>query len=343
MSSSGDSTTIPIRFVQELLSVSSCTSDKGLAWVGRAGIAPNLLVLRNARVTVEQFARLYRKIAAEADDETPGFFSRPLRNGTLKFLCLGMLGATNLNVALYRFSGFFRLVLEDISFDLARSDVSLRMALTEKKDLGAHRILILELMLMLVQGVASWMVGSRIAFPRIDLAYPAPPHVADYMHLYPGPVHFNQPVTALYFDLPCLDMPIRQDKAALSAFLRKAPAGWMYVSLKERQTTHRVRDYLREHLDTLQTIDDTARALHLSTRTLARRLAAEGTRFQMIKDTLRRDIAIDLICRTDRPIAAIGTCLGFDDPTAFNRAFRHWTGSPPGAYRKGAHVPSVAK
>ncbi|MEA3156254.1 MAG: hypothetical protein QOK44_3843, partial [Betaproteobacteria bacterium] len=62
----------------------------------------------------------------------------------------------------------------------------------------------------------------------------------------------------------------------------------------------------------------------------------EGTTFQAIKDEVRRDIAIQRLTRSDDAISAIAYDVGFDDPTAFHRAFRHWTGSTPAAYRNTA-------
>ncbi|CAN5348233.1 AraC family transcriptional regulator [soil metagenome] len=326
--------TVPVRFVTGLMAAVRQQPGFDPQCIRRAGIAPALLQQHAARVTIAQFAHLYRSLAIQFDDETPGLFSRPLRNGTLKFLCLSMLEAANLRIALHRFTGFFRLVLDDLEFEMSTQGALVRIALVERAELGERRILVLELMLMLVQGVASWMIERRIPFARIDLTYPPPAHAADYLQLYPGPVHFGQPVTALYLDAALMGEPIRQDKAALGTFLRNAPMDWFYVSVSERPQTHRVRDHLQGRLDQPQTVESVARMLHTSARTLARRLAAEGTSFQSIKDELRRDSAIAQLTRTGAPVAAIGAMLGFDDPTAFNRAFRQWTGSTPGAYRK---------
>jgi AraC-like DNA-binding protein len=71
-------------------------------------------------------------------------------------------------------------------------------------------------------------------------------------------------------------------------------------------------------------------------RTLCRRLAAEATTFQAIKDEVRRDIAIQRLTRSGDAIAEIAYDVGFDNPTAFHRAFRHWTGSTPNTYRRAA-------
>ena len=72
----------------------------------------------------------------------------------------------------------------------------------------------------------------------------------------------------------------------------------------------------------------------MSVRTLARRLADDGTSFQAIKDDVRRDVAIYRLTRSDDSIEAVSNSVGFDDPTAFYRAFRHWTGSTPATYRQ---------
>ncbi|HAG77038.1 MAG TPA: AraC family transcriptional regulator [Thauera sp.] len=331
---SAPSVTVSIRMVSQLLDRLGAHHTRALDCIARAGIAPPLLDQESARVTVEQFALFYRTLAIELDDETPGMFSRPLRAGTLKFLCLGMLDAANLRVALHRFCWFFRLVLDDLHFEMGEEDGLTRIALVARTDLGHHRILILELMLMLVQGIASWMIERKLLFARVDLNYPAPAHAGEYINMYAGPARFDQARTALFIEPAFMDAPIRQDKASLSGFLRKAPMDWIHVSVSERLFTHRVRDLLEASLGQPQSVEDVARALHVSPRTLARRLDAEGTHFQTVKDALRRDVAIARISRTDQAIASIGAELGFDDPAAFNRAFKQWTGTPPGSYRR---------
>jgi len=69
--------------------------------------------------------------------------------------------------------------------------------------------------------------------------------------------------------------------------------------------------------------------------TLQRRLTKEGTSFQSLKDELRRDVAIVRLNATAVSVAELAQKLGFNDSGAFQRAFKGWTGSAPGAYRKG--------
>ena len=76
--------------------------------------------------------------------------------------------------------------------------------------------------------------------------------------------------------------------------------------------------------------------LHVTASTLRRRLEHEGSSYRELKDGLRRDMAIDLLCRTSLSVEAIATGLGYRKVSAFYRAFKHWTGARPGSYRSGA-------
>lgn len=328
-------TTVPISFIQHLVRHAPLAPAMRDSIIRDIGIPPDLLDEKAARVTTDQFASLYLRLVRELDDETPGLFSRPLRGGTLKFLCLSMLESDNLMGALYRFTRFFRLVLDDLEFELSRHDGLTRIALLPRTAAAADNTFGQEMMLKLVHGVTSWLAGRKLPLARVDFTYARPAHVSDYVFLYPGPAHFGQPQTALYFEDEQLDAPIRQDRGTLGKFLRGAPGDWMFASVAERIVSHRVREYLEKRLDRPTSIRDVARALHFSLRTLARHLQAEGTSFQAIKDELRRDVAIQRLTMTTLPASVIGAQLGFDDPATFHRAFKRWTGSTPGHYRRG--------
>lgn len=327
------STTVPISFIHGLFGRIAPASEQRERWLNQVGIAPELLNEANARVTTDQFANLYQLLAREIDDETPGMFSRPMRGGTLKYLCLAMMDSTNLHAALYRFSRFMRILLDDIEFEVARQDELIRIMLTTHTPTARENIFAQEMMLKLVHGIASWLAGRKIPLARVDFVYAPPPHAAEYVFLYPGPHHFECPATALYFQLDDLAGPVRQDKRSIGEFVMRAPGNWMFVSFAERIVSHRVREYLERNLDRPVTVESAARAMHVSLRTLSRRLREEGNSFQAIKDQLRRDIAVQRLTKTNLPISVIGHQLGFDDPTTFHRAFRKWTGSTPRTYR----------
>ena len=73
--------------------------------------------------------------------------------------------------------------------------------------------------------------------------------------------------------------------------------------------------------------------LRFCQETSQRRLAEEHTSFRAVKDSLRRDMAIARLNSSQVPLAVLADELGFSDSAAFQRAFKGWTGVPPGSYR----------
>jgi AraC-like DNA-binding protein len=83
---------------------------------------------------------------------------------------------------------------------------------------------------------------------------------------------------------------------------------------------------------------DMADALHMSVRTLRRRLKEVGTTYQEFKDQTRCEAASRLLSRPELKVNAVAALLGFDEPSAFHRSFKKWTGATPGEYRQSLHT-----
>ena len=91
------------------------------------------------------------------------------------------------------------------------------------------------------------------------------------------------------------------------------------------------------------TLDRIARELATSPRTLRRRLAEDGETFESILSRTRHELALRYLERRDVSLAEIALLLGFSDQSAFQRAFRRWTGETPRAVRERAgHAPMTA-
>ncbi|MGZ3420225.1 MAG: AraC family transcriptional regulator ligand-binding domain-containing protein [Polyangiales bacterium] len=85
-------------------------------------------------------------------------------------------------------------------------------------------------------------------------------------------------------------------------------------------------------------IESVAARLHASARTIQRRLEAEGTRYSEVLDRARASLARKLL-REDVTIAEVAARVGFSDVAPFTRAFRRWTGTPPGQFRRAVSRP----
>ena len=147
--------TIAIDLVRALLQGSGSDTAQQLRCVQQAGIAPALLQQAGARVTTGQFATLYRLLAQLHDDETPGMFARPLRGGTLKFLCLSLIGSPSLLTAMNRFCQYFRLQLDDLHFALRPHGPLVQIALQPRTEAVQQNLFAQKMMLKLVHGIAA--------------------------------------------------------------------------------------------------------------------------------------------------------------------------------------------
>jgi AraC-like DNA-binding protein len=77
-----------------------------------------------------------------------------------------------------------------------------------------------------------------------------------------------------------------------------------------------------------------ASALHMSGRTLTRRLEDEGTTFKDLLDDLRKSLSLRYVGSTDLGLSEIAFLLGFSQSAAFHRAFKRWTQQTPLEYRR---------
>ncbi len=81
-------------------------------------------------------------------------------------------------------------------------------------------------------------------------------------------------------------------------------------------------------------IKTVAPRLHMSERTLQRRLHAAGLSFQALLDRTRKELCLDYLSGGRISLDEIAYRLGYANTANFNRAFKRWTGQTPQAYRR---------
>jgi AraC-like DNA-binding protein len=90
----------------------------------------------------------------------------------------------------------------------------------------------------------------------------------------------------------------------------------------------------------MPSLESLAERLHMTPRTLRRRLAERGTTYRRLVEEVRRDLACALLHDPELPIQTVAVRLGYEDPASFTTAFRRWVGSSPAQYRRNAGKPS---
>lgn len=314
----------------------------------QAGIAPELCSIDHARVPAPAFAALWLAVARALDDEFFGLDPRRMKVGSFALLCQAVLHTDSLAHALRRFVRGLGLMLDAVQVRLltgsalpAGGPVSARASGVVCLDIdnaiadaGGRRFAD-ETVLILIHGVLCWLSGQRIPLLRVDFAHPLPAHAAEYTVMYAQHVTFASLRTRVWFDEAWLRLPVVQTDDSLRAFLAHAPQSVFLKFKNPDGWAPRLRRRLRHSIESTHwpAFEDIAREWGIAPSTLRRRLEAEGASFQDVKDALRRDAAIDQLCHTRRPVADIAVQLGFQEPSAFHRAFKRWTGAQPGEYR----------
>lgn len=333
--------TVPIAFVKGML---SGVRSRGLCcevFLADAGIDPDLLAQSGARVTADQYLALFQSLTDRLDDDLLGFLSHPLRRGSFALIVRSAAGEDTLGSAMRRAGRTFGLLQTEVELQLVQAGPLAGLRLHFNDPAAAQLVFLHELLLRSFWRLLAWLAGGRLPAERFDFAFANPPYAGSYGKIFPAPLRFEQQQSAFWIDARHLQQPVRQDKAALRSFLADARAN-VIVPRRTDLVSERVRLHLQKAQPAWPDLGATAAALHMAASTLQRRLASDGTSFQALKDALRRDLAIVRLNTSSVPLAALADELGFADSAAFQRAFKHWTGSSPGAYRRGGAVVSDA-
>jgi AraC-like DNA-binding protein len=95
-----------------------------------------------------------------------------------------------------------------------------------------------------------------------------------------------------------------------------------------------VRDLLWKAEGGLRSPAEVASAMHMSPRTLRRKLESQGQSLTAMLDGERRDRALSLLASPQLSLVQISERLGYRNVQSFERAFRRWTGTTPAAHRR---------
>ncbi|UCZ86292.1 AraC family transcriptional regulator [Pseudomonas sp. L5B5] len=303
------------------------------ALLSEAGIDPALLEQPRARVPGSAFAALWLMQIRELQDEFFQLDSHGLPPGAFALICRGLIQEPNLEKALRQCLGNFGLFLQDLRASLSVRGKRAVISLESRggDPLRAHYAE--ETLLVLIISLLCWLGGRRIPIDRADFRH-GRLSLDDDPLLWGSNLTWNAGRTEIEFASRLLRLPVVQDLASLKVFLRSAPQ-WLVIRFRNQHgLTTQVHQRLRaSHYSQWPTLEAFARELQMSPSTLRRRLEREGGAYQEIKDEVRRAVAVDLLRRSSVSIGEIAELTGFQEPSAFHRAFKKWIGESPGRYR----------
>ena len=185
-----------------------------------------------------------------------------------------------------------------------------------------------------VLGMLRQITGEHITPRSVWFKHRQPSNVRDHAEYFGCELRFGQEVDGIEFTKTSLETPVQKADNGLSRFLLaqldlQLEAVSQHAPI-EREIKQAIGDALSGGVPKMEEV---ARHIGMSGRTLHRRLAESQLTFTDLVDETRQQLAESLLARTEHPLAEVAFLVGFSEQSAFQRAFKRWNGDTPGAYR----------
>ena len=299
----------------------------------RAGLPMGLFNADKILVSTEEFFALYRGIAEASND--PGFGlklgseERLERYDPIK---IAAISARSFRDAIGRVSRYKQLTCpEEIRVVERGTEAAVQFVWLLAHD--KEPPLLVDVCFAWIISLANRGIGRPLSPKRVELQRP-PAHREMYEKHFRSPVKFRADRNALVFNKADMELPFITHNADLLGIVAPQLEAELTEQLAQKTFSEQAKGILK-HLVAGQRpgIQDLARELHLSTRTLQRRLTEQGVTFQRLLDDARRELAHHYLLHSSRELNETAYLLGYEDANSFFRAFHHWEGTSPGHWR----------
>jgi AraC-like DNA-binding protein len=305
--------------------------------LSRTGIPREMAQAEDQWIDNHLVTALIKQMWSQTNSETFGLDPTPLRLGTWAIACEFMLGADTLG-EIYRKG-------ERILSFLAPGSASLRtitqggsVLIMPQAYIGPRDPdhFLVEFLSVLWHRFPCWAIDEKIQLQNAFFSYPKPAHGNFYEELFHCEVAFEQASCGFSFHSKYLQKPINRSMLELESWLRDSPADLLYMPGREFSIQSQLKGKLRNALTESRrypAFDSICTELGIGPQVVRRRLAEEGSSYQKIKDSIRCDMAQNLLANPEISIMEVAERTGFSEPAAFSRAFKKWTGESPAQYR----------
>lgn len=288
----------------------------------------------DARFAQDDMTRLWDRAVEISGNPAIGLnMAKVVCPASFSVVAYALMSSRTLKDGLTRLVRYQRIIAEgsDLSFRPVPEGYGLALAIHGDQLPPARQSM--EASLAYILNFCRWMSSAPLQPLEVCLAGPAPVDLTPYEEVFGAPLRFNAGHYGLIFARADLEhgLPTANDSLAQ---LHDGFAGEYLARFSDSRFTHMARQVLCRLLPQGEPKREAvAEALHLSQRTLQRRLQEENSSFQQLLDDTRRELAVQYLAQVDRSLLEIAYLLGFADPSNFFRAFRRWFGTTPGEYR----------
>jgi len=303
------------------------------ALLRQAGLPMGLFHQDKILVSTEEFFALYRGISEASNDPAFGLKlgteDRVERYDPIK---LAALSARSFRDALQRMARYKQLTCPEQIRVVERGNecvVQFVWLLAHEKEPP----LLVDVCFAWIVAIAQRGLGRPLSPKRVEFQR-SPTHREMYGTHFRCPVKFKASHNALVFSKADMELPFVTYNAELLAIVAPQLEAELAEQLGHKTFSEQAKAILKRLLAGQRPgIQDLARELHLSTRTLQRRLTEQGLTFQRLLEEARRELAHHYLLHSSLELNETAYLLGYEDANSFFRAFHHWEGTSPGQWR----------
>ncbi|WP_425237748.1 AraC family transcriptional regulator ligand-binding domain-containing protein [Ulvibacterium sp.] len=180
------------------------------------------------------------------------------------------------------------------------------------------------------------MTETHMAPIQVTFKHDPPKNIDSHQKAFRCPILFNQPHYSITYRTSDLETRTAKADASINKFLVERveeETNGLQVSVGKLSSDVEslIKDALPSGIPSIQQICD---LLGMSNRTLTRRLSENGVSFRDLIGKTQKELSKNLLKNSNRSIAEIAFETGFSEQSAFNRAFKRWTGHSPTEFRK---------
>ena len=300
-----------------------------------AGIEVSQLNRPQKRISTRQLGVLWTEMERASDDPNLGLHLGELRDGLPSghVLFSAMLNSPTLGHALARYCRYHDIMADFVQPQLVERSSTTVLSIAARGRVSLHRQHV-ECIFCLLVSMLFHLSGAR---PRVDVRFGhhQPADISEHLRIFGPAVRFAQPSNELAFEHSYLKRSIAAADEELLAVLERYAERLLRQIRPAAIWSGRVAELLGRTLcDGTPRLAEVARALAVSRRGLQGKLKDEGTTYQAVLDGVRHELATAYLEDDRLSLAEIAFLLGYADQSAFNHAFRRWTGDSPLRFRE---------
>lgn len=300
----------------------------------RQGLTQTDLQSHSARVPSDKWEAIVSGAMDRFDDECAGLNAarcwHPSDLGTLGY---AWLASSTLRTAFQRMARYMKVVGERGSLSTQDTGRGFKSVLQQYRSDPVMRALIADFAMSLMIDMARVNFGSTLMPVVVTLQRQRPGCAENYGDFYGCEVQFSAPEDSFTLAKADIDQLLPSANKQLAG-VHDQILMQQLAALDREDIVARCQAIILEDLTTgAISTERVARELHMSPRTLTRRLGAKGTQLQQIIDDTRRALAERYFADPDNSLSEVAFLLGFAQQSSLTRASNRWFGVPPKMYR----------